>query len=78
MMKVPGVIKVERYERLGDNDQYPSFLSTVELENEATIESMAKSKAIKEVSKVFVEGGAKWNTRVRWAVHYKRLFSSEG
>ena len=78
MMKAPGVIRVDRYERVEDDDQYPSFLSIVQLKNEATIKSLNKSKAFKQVRKIFAEQQVKWDIQLLWRVHYRRVYTSEG
>lgn len=46
MMRVLGVVKVDRYERVEDDDQYPAFLSVVQLESEDAIGAMDKSDAM--------------------------------
>ena len=59
MSKVPGVVGVERYERVEENEQLPRFISIVELENmeaaQAAIKrseekiAAAKEKLMKEI-----------------------------
>ena len=60
MMQAPGVVKVERYERLEEDDQYPTFVSIVELESEAALKAMSRSEPIKELSRIYVDEGTKW------------------
>ena len=76
MMKVPGVVKVDRYERMGEDDRLPKFLSIVHLENESAIYGMAESEAMKELAELYVEQGARYNTQVYWAMHYRKIYSS--
>jgi hypothetical protein len=76
MMKAPGVVSVERFERLEDNDEYPRFISVVQIENEAAIAKMDSSEAIKEISAIMLEEGPKWEITTRWVVHYGRIFTS--
>lgn len=77
MMRVPGVVKVDRYERVEDDDQYPTFLSVVQLESEDAIGAMDKSDAMRELAGIMLEQAPKWDMRVRWAVHYKRFFTTD-
>jgi len=77
MMQVPGVVKVERYERLYEDDQYPTFVSIVELESEAALKAMSGSKPMRELSRIYVDEGTKWGIKIRWGVHYRRIYSSE-
>ena len=77
LLKVPGVIRMDRYERVEDDEQLPRFLNIIQLENEAVMEEMAKSDAVREVGRVFFDEGAKWGTQMLWAVRYRRIYTSE-
>lgn len=77
MMKAPGVIRVDRYERVEDDDRLPKFLSVVQLENEAAIDEMARSDALRQIASLYVEEGARWDLKVRWALHYRSIYASE-
>ena len=77
MMRAPGVVRVERYERVEDNDQYPTFLSVVLIESEEAVEAMEKSDAMAELAGIMLEQSPEWEMKVRWVVHYKRFFTTE-
>jgi hypothetical protein len=77
MMRAPGVVRVDRYERLEDNDEYPTFLSVVQIESEEVMEAMGKSDAVAELAAIMLEQSPKWETKVRWVVHYRRFFTTE-
>jgi len=77
MMRAPGVVRVDRYERLEDNDEYPAFLSVVQIESEDAVEAMEKSDAVAELADIMLKQSPKWEMKVRWVVHYRRFFSTE-
>ena len=77
VMRVPGVIGVDRYERLNGDETLPRFLSIVHLEDESAIETMAWSDAVRELADLYVEQGARFDTRLLWASHYRLVFSSQ-
>jgi hypothetical protein len=77
MMRAPGVVRVDRYERLEDNDEYPMFLSVVQIESEEVMEAMEKSDAVAELAGIMLEQSPKWEMKVRWVMHYRRFFSTE-
>jgi hypothetical protein len=76
VMKVPGVIRVDRYERVEDDEKQPKFLSVVHLEDESVVEEMAGSEAIRALIDLYVEQGARFDTSVQWASHYRLIFST--
>ena len=77
LMKVPGVVRVDRYERVEDDERLPRFLNIVQLENDAAMEMMGKNEAVLEVGRLFFAEGAKWDTQMRWAIRYKRIYTTE-
>ena len=78
LIKVPGVTRIDRYERLEDNEAHPTFLSIVELASEDALRNMVKNDALWELGKLYFEGGSKWDLQLRWATNYKRIYSSKG
>ena len=76
MMRAPGVVKVDRYERVEDDDRYPAFLSVVQIESEEVMEAMEKSDAVAELAGIMLEQSPKWEMKVRWVVHYRRFFTT--
>jgi hypothetical protein len=76
VMRVPGVVRVDRYERLNGDETLPRFLSIVHLEDESAIERMAESDTIRELADLYVEQGARFDTKVQWASHYRLIFST--
>ncbi|MEE9400717.1 MAG: hypothetical protein V3V32_01730 [Dehalococcoidia bacterium] len=78
LIKIPGVTRIDRYERLEGNEAHPTFLSIVEVASEAALRNMAKNEALWEFGKLYFEGGSKWDLQLRWTTNYKRIYSSEG
>ncbi len=74
-------MRIDRYERVENrvehDERLPRFLNIVQLENEAVIEEMAKSDAVRELGRVFFDEGTKWGTRLLWVVRYRRIYTSE-
>lgn len=78
MSKVPGVVRVDRYERVEDDEQLPRFLSIVQLENMETVQTLAENKKVSELGKLYIEEGVDYGIQFHWAVRYKQIYSSAG
>jgi hypothetical protein len=74
MMKVPGVTRVERFERIGENSAHPKFISMVQFDNESYLNAMGQVDASKEIARLFIGKATEWGTKVRWVVHYRKIF----
>ena len=76
MVKAPGVVRVDRYERIQEDPMLPKFLSVVGLESEEFITALANSDAVREIANTYVAEGIQWGLKVRWALHYRNIYSS--
>jgi hypothetical protein len=74
MMKVPGVTRVERFERMGEDSTHPKFISMVQFENESYLNAIVQDDTSKEIARVFIGKATEWGIKVRWVVHYRRIF----
>jgi len=77
MLNAPGVLKVERYQRAEDDTRMPKFISIVYLENEDSVELLAKSDAIKDLATLYLNEGTQWDLQIRWAGYYRNIYSSD-
>ena len=78
MLNAPGVIKVERYQRMEEDTRMPKFISIVYLENEGSIQSVTSSEAVKELAAIYLDESTQWDLQIRWAGNYKNIYSSGG
>ena len=76
MMKMPGVERIDRYERVEDDDGLPRFLSVVQFENMQAVDKLAESEVVKELGKIYIEASTKFDIDFRWAIRYKNIYSS--
>ena len=60
MVKAPGVVRVDRYERIQEDPMLPKFLSVVGLESEEFITALANSDAVREIANTYVAEGIQW------------------
>lgn len=77
MMKVPGVIRVDRYERVEDDERLPRFLSIVQFENMEAMEKLADNEAVRELGRSYIEEGSNYGIEFRWSIRYERIFTTE-
>ena len=74
--KVPGVVRVDRYERVEDDEQMPRYLSIVQLENMEAVARLGESEAVRELGKLYIEEGVNYGIRVDWSIHYRHIFGT--
>ena len=77
MMKVPGVVRVDRYERVEDDERLPRFLSMMQFESMEATEKMAESSAVQELGKSYFEEGVKFDIEFRWSIRYKLIYTTQ-
>ncbi len=77
MLKAPGVVRVDRYQLMEDDDRMPKFISIVQLENEESFQAATKSEPMRQIAETLLNESTRWGLQVRWGVHYKRIYSSE-
>ena len=71
--KVPGVVRVDRYERIEDDQRLPRYLSIVRLENMEAVVKLGESEAVRELGKLYIEQGVNYGIRVDWSIQYKHI-----
>jgi antibiotic biosynthesis monooxygenase (ABM) superfamily enzyme len=76
--KVPGVVRVDRYERVEDNVPLPGYISIVELENIEAWQNLQENKNVSELGKLYIEKGVNYGIQFHWVVRYKQIYSSAG
>lgn len=72
LLKFSGLKKVSRGEIMRENDQYPSFLTVFEFEDEAAFQAYVKSPELEAAHKDALNRSAKKKDReAGWRVQYK-------
>jgi hypothetical protein len=77
MMKVPGVVRVDRYERVEEDERLPKFLSVMHFESIEATEKMAENEAVQALGKSYFEEGSKFDIEFRWSIRYKRIYTTQ-
>jgi hypothetical protein len=73
-LKAPGMTRGTRYERVGRQFEYPQYLAIYEIESEAAIDTIMKSKAAAEAAEQQFHGrGKELGMKLRWLVHYRLI-----
>ncbi|UCG81990.1 MAG: hypothetical protein JSW38_07135 [Dehalococcoidia bacterium] len=78
MSKVADVVRVDRYERVEDNEQLPRYISIVELENIESVQKLVENENVSKLGKLYIEQGVNYGIQFHWAVRYKQIYSSAG
>lgn len=78
MLSAPGVIRVDRYEQMDDDERIPKFMSVVHVDSEESFELLYKSEVMKKIADIYLKEGVQWDLKVRWVGRYKTIYSSEG
>jgi len=77
MIEVPGITRIDRYERLEEDDNIPRFLSIVQFENMEAVDNMVNIEMVASLGKRYIEEGSKFGIRFYWAARYRSIYSTK-
>ena len=73
VLKTPGIVGATRYERIEEDDKFPTFLAIYEFEDEAALERLARNMANEPMVKDGQENMPKFGAEAPFLVHYRRI-----
>ena len=75
--QIPGIIRIDRYERVDDDKTAPRFLSIMQFEDAEAVDNMVNIDAISSLGKIYFEEASNYDIRFYWSARYKSMFTAE-